>query len=308
MMEYLLSVDGGGTKTEFCLSDMNGNILGTVTTGSGSFKASDLKQSSEQLRMGMAQLKEAYQVTSKDIVKAVFGMSGYDSKKDRAIIMDQILQLGFAEEQIYLCNDGVLAFYAQTPEPGIAVIAGTGSIVLGIDHKGDVRRSGGWGYHFSDIGSGYWMGCEILKRTLLYCDQCCDYDPIFTSVKDYFQVAEMKELPHKVTEIRNAYQIAGLSYEVVKAAEANNPLALEILKQGAAHLAVLATGMYQQLDINDEELKIVFSGGVLSVRIYEKLLKRSIMSKINKPIQFFAQKNRPSLGGIKLAERLLGKR
>jgi len=309
MMKYLLSVDGGGTKTEFCISDSYGNIFGSVITGSSSFKASDLRQSSEQLRKGMEQLKSKYQITSKDIIKGVFGMSGYDSEKDRAVILDQILQLGFTEEQIFLCNDGVLAFYAQTQEPGIVVISGTGSIVIGVDKKGEIIRSGGWGYHFSDIGSGYWIGCEILKRTLLYCDHCCAYDPIFTNVKDYFGAAEMKELPYKVTEIRNAYQIADLSYEVVNAADSNNKLALDILKQGAEHLADQANGMYQQLDINDETLQIVFSGGVLSSQIYDKLLKSSIVSKIDRrPIRFFTQERRPSFGGIKLAGRLLDRR
>ena len=30
MAEYILSVDGGGTKTEFCISDMEGHIKESV--------------------------------------------------------------------------------------------------------------------------------------------------------------------------------------------------------------------------------------------------------------------------------------
>ena len=33
MADYILSVDGGGTKTEFCISDMEGHIKESVVVG-----------------------------------------------------------------------------------------------------------------------------------------------------------------------------------------------------------------------------------------------------------------------------------
>ncbi|VFD69438.1 N-acetylglucosamine kinase NAGK-like [Clostridioides difficile] len=37
-MKYLVSIDGGGTKTKFCVSDLDGNILKEHTTGSTNYK------------------------------------------------------------------------------------------------------------------------------------------------------------------------------------------------------------------------------------------------------------------------------
>ncbi|WP_312447137.1 BadF/BadG/BcrA/BcrD ATPase family protein [Lacrimispora sp.] len=306
-MKYLLSVDGGGTKTEFYISDLQGNMIDTFTTGSTSIKSVGLDKSYDQLKAGIERLKETYKITPDNILMGVFGMSGCDSDNDYQMILDQILSLGFTKDNVHLCNDGVLAFYAQTQEPGIVVIAGTGSIVIGIDKQGEVIRSGGWGYHFSDIGSGYWIGCEILKRTLLYCDNCYPYAPVFEQVRGYFQAESYTELPYIVTEIKDINQIAGLAYEVVKAADEQEELSIEILKDGAKQLADQVVGMVKQMDLS-EAPKIVFSGGVLKSKIYQDLLASEIRQLIpSQEIQFYVQKNKPSYGGIKLAQRLLDK-
>lgn len=306
-MKYLLSVDGGGTKTEFYISDLEGNMTDTFTTGSTSIKSVGCEKAYDHLKAGINRLKEIYKIMPDDILMAVFGMSGCDSDKDYQIIRNQILSVGFTKDNAHICNDGVLAFYAQAQEPGIVVIAGTGSIVIGIDKKGGIRRMGGWGYHFSDIGSGFWIGCEILKRTLLYCDGCYPYAPVFEQVKACFKVKSFKELPYKVTEIEDSHQIAGLAYEVVKGAKEQEELCIEILKDGARHLAVLAAGMVKQMEPSGNQ-KLVCSGGVLKSEIYQHMLASEIKQLVpEQDIEFYIQKNKPAMGGIKLAKRLLNK-
>ena len=39
MADYILSVDGGGTKTEFCISDMEGHIKESVVVGCSNYKS-----------------------------------------------------------------------------------------------------------------------------------------------------------------------------------------------------------------------------------------------------------------------------
>lgn len=309
-MKYLLAVDGGGTKTEFCVSDTAGKIIATVTSGSSSFKSVGQEQSLAQLKKGMAMLKAQHQIEPELILKGVFGMSGCDSRQDQEIIMQQIRQLGFHAAQIHLCNDGVLAFYAQTGEPGIVVIAGTGSIVLGIDQQRLIIRSGGWGYHFSDIGSGYWIGSKILEKTLLYCDHCSSYDPVYERIREHFGAESFDQLRYKVTEIRNTSEIAGLASGVVQAAEDGNQISMDILTEGSAHLAMLVEGVFHQLGLVGQRLMVVCSGGVLTSPLYKKMLEEAVSARLkdqvnDQPIEFLSQKNRPSLGGIRLAQRLI---
>ena len=46
--------------------------------------------------------------------------------------------------------------------PGIVVVAGTGSVVLGRDPEGRMLRRGGYGWQMGDEGSGYAIGRAAL--------------------------------------------------------------------------------------------------------------------------------------------------
>lgn len=52
-MKYLVSIDGGGTKTKFCVSDLDGNILKEHTTGSTNYKSVGIKKTYENINNGL---------------------------------------------------------------------------------------------------------------------------------------------------------------------------------------------------------------------------------------------------------------
>lgn len=305
-MKYLLSVDGGGTKTEFCLADQEGNILDSFVTGSTNFKSVGIEICYNHLQEGMAYLKKAHKIDTSNISISVLGISGCDSQSDYDVIHEQIRRLGLSKEQIHLCNDGVLAFYARASAPGVVVIAGTGSIVIGVDQSGAITRSGGWGYNISDIGSGYWIGNEILRTTLLYCDGCYPYTPLFDRIKQYFKIADYADLPFKITEISDNFEVAKLAFEVVKAAEQGSDLACKILRMGAVHLAQQVNSVYRRMDpVKEETFNIVFSGGVLKSQLYQNMLTEEIRRHVRHPLlEYLVQIKQPSFGGIRLAQRL----
>jgi len=308
-MKYLLSIDGGGTKTEFCISDFEGENIKLFSTGCSNYKSVGIEGLYLSLKEGFDWIKETLSIDTEDIAYGVFGISGCDSENDYEIIKQQILNNGIKKDKIYLCNDGILAFYAQADEPGLVVISGTGSIVIGLDEKGNYKRSGGWGYNISDIGSGYWIGNEALRRTLLYCDNCYSHSLLFDEIMKYFKAKDFQELPYKITEITDYFEIAKIAEIVLAMAQQGEAEAYSILEQGAQALADLAKSTYDKLNFNEEtDINIVFSGGVLKNRIYEENLKASIGRKIKLDhITFLVQENPPSYGGIKLAKTILGR-
>jgi N-acetylglucosamine kinase-like BadF-type ATPase len=306
-LKYLLSVDGGGTKTEFCISDMQGKMLKSFFVGSSNYKSVGVDKVYKHFNQGLEKIKKAFSIGIEDITYSVWGISGCDSKNDYDIIKEQILRLGFQKQQMYLCNDGVLAFYAQAHEPGIVIISGTGSIIIGVDKNGNVRRCGGWGYNISDIGSGYWIGNEALKQTLLYCDGCCEYSSLYDKVREYFMAKNFEELPYMITEVVDYYQVAKVASLVAELSKENDTAAKEILKKGAHILARMTKQMYDKLEFNSSmKLNFVFSGGVLKNPEYETILKEELdkeLPLIN--VKFSTQENPPAYGGIKLAQRIL---
>lgn len=63
--------------------------------------------------------------------------------------------------------DFVTAFHGAVPNGiGIAVIAGTGSVVYGEDGTGQGTRVGGRGWEFGDEGSGAFLTTEAVRRAL----------------------------------------------------------------------------------------------------------------------------------------------
>lgn len=307
MADYILSVDGGGTKTEFCISDMEGHIKDSVIVGCSNYKSVGVEAVRESFQAGF-ELLEKKGIRLGDLRYSVWGISGCDSEHDFSLIRAVLEGLGIDGETSYLCNDGILAFYAQAMEPGMVVIAGTGSIILGIGSDGEYKRASGWGYNISDIGSGYWIGAEALKHTLLYCDGCGGYSPFFDCIREYFKADSFERLPYVVTEVTDYYEIARLAELVTEEAGRGEEVTLGILRHGAEVIARLIGSIYRRMGFDSRmELNIVFSGGVLKSRIYQQLIKEELARQIPlEHVTFSIQKHAPVYGGIRLARRILG--
>lgn len=307
MADYILSVDGGGTKTEFCISDMEGHIKDSVIVGCSNYKSVGVEAVRESFQAGF-ELLEKKGIRLGDLRYSVWGISGCDSEHDFSLIRAVLEGLGIDGETSYLCNDGILAFYAQAMEPGMVVIAGTGSIILGIGSDGEYKRASGWGYNISDIGSGYWIGAEALKHTLLYCDGCGGYSPFFDCIREYFKADSFERLPYVVTEVTDYYEIARLAELVTEEAGRGEEVTLGILRHGAEVIARLMGSIYRRMGFDSRmELNIVFSGGVLKSRIYQQLIKEELARQVPlEHVTFSIQKHAPVYGGIRLARRILG--
>lgn len=307
MADYILSVDGGGTKTEFCISDMEGHIKDSVIVGCSNYKSVGVEAVRESFQAGF-ELLEKKGIRRGNLRYSVWGISGCDSEHDFSLIRAVLEGLGIDGETSYLCNDGILAFYAQAMEPGMVVIAGTGSIILGIGSDGEYKRASGWGYNISDIGSGYWIGAEALKHTLLYCDGCGGYSPFFDCIREYFKADSFERLPYVVTEVTDYYEIARLAELVTEEAGRGEEVTLGILRHGAEVIARLMGSIYRRMGFDSRmELNIVFSGGVLKSRIYQQLIKEELARQIPlEHVTFSIQKHAPVYGGIRLARRILG--
>ena len=171
MSKLYLSVDGGGTKTELCVAEGDGKILLSLAGGATSFKSVGNAAAFANMRELVRRMENSG-IRASHITKSVWGMSGCDTPEDRVVYEAMIQQAGFPPEKTLVVNDAVLPFWAAADVPGVVVIAGTGSIVVGVDSQGRTSRIGGWNYSFSDLGSGYWMACRLLREMTLWLDGC----------------------------------------------------------------------------------------------------------------------------------------
>ena len=177
-----VAVDGGGTKTHMSVCDSQKRILFDKVFGSTNYKA----YSKEEVHAAMAgawqEMRETLSIGSDAVRGAVIAVSGCDSRQDEAFYRDLMTEIGMPPRRTLVCNDTEGIYRGMTNEKGICLVAGTGAIACAYDEEKQIARAGGWGAPLSDIGSGYWIGSQILQRYLLWLDGFdVPDDPVFPS-------------------------------------------------------------------------------------------------------------------------------
>lgn len=182
----ILAVDGGGTASQAALYSEGGEVLKAATVGPLSRKSSG-----EDVVLGsLLELRQFVGSESSKVRCAVLGLSGLDSPEDFFAMEKAMSHAGICGEgaksrkhsygrkcesawgfPVLLCSDALLPLFANGFSKGCVLISGTGSVALRIAEDGKVSRFGGWGYRTSDEGSGYWVGCELVREALHVSDE-----------------------------------------------------------------------------------------------------------------------------------------
>jgi hypothetical protein len=134
--------------------------------------------------------------------------------------------------------------------PGIVVICGTGSICYGRNAEGLAARSGGWGYILGDEGSGYWLGRQALAAVVRHVDGRGPATSLTAVVLEHFRVRQVNDLIQEV-HLRDPrrHRVASLGGALQAAIDAGDPVAREILDEGARDLAGMAESVAQRLQM-----------------------------------------------------------
>lgn len=308
MSDYYLSVDGGGTKTELLLRSQDGLQQLQAKSGPSSVKSVGEAAARENLRAGLQLLWEQAGAGPEAVAHGVFGLSGCDSPRDEQLLRDMIEGLGFRPGQYTLCNDAVLAFYAGAEPPGVVLIAGTGSIAMGVDSRGKITRAGGWGYGFSDLGSGYWLGSQCLAAALGYCDGWGPWAPWFPAVAQALGAQCLEDLPERAADITQCDTVAALAAPLLKWEEPE-PLRERILEEGSAHLAALLTAAYRRMDHQSEgSIRLVLAGGCMKSRDYAARVAAKLPAALRQDVVPESGGLTPAEGGLRLALRAAGEK
>jgi N-acetylmuramic acid 6-phosphate etherase len=142
-------IEGGGTKTIALTSDGQRRTFGSLN-----FKLASDRQVLAILR----QFKPT---------RAAICLAGCRTEPDRQRLR-RLAKLAWPKAEVFIGNDldsGLAAAFGLN-KPGILVISGTGSVVIGRNATGQTARAGGWGHLLGDHGSGYWIAVAGLRATI----------------------------------------------------------------------------------------------------------------------------------------------
>jgi N-acetylglucosamine kinase-like BadF-type ATPase len=265
MPQYFLGVDGGQSSTTAIIGDENGRVLGVGRGGPSNHAGAAEGQARfvDAIRASVGAACVQAGLGWVRFFSSCLGLSGGGSA-DKQLLMGQIL----ASDHLSVTNDATIALSgALAGEPGIVVIAGTGSIAFGRNAQGRTARAGGWGYLFGDEGGAFWIVREALRAALRWEEGWGSPTALRAILLDATRARNMNDLMHRCyTSEFPRPRIASLALQVNYAAEAGDPVARQILRDAAQELAALARAIRSQLFDASEPVPCAYVGGVFHSR------------------------------------------
>jgi N-acetylglucosamine kinase-like BadF-type ATPase len=195
-----------------------------------------------------------------DIFFILAGISGAGEPALRAEIQSR-LRPKFPKAMITVTSDLVLLLAAAGESPRVAVIAGTGSSVLGKAPPLKLARAGGFGPIIGDPGSAY----EIGRKTVALCFQKHLNQEKFPLAEEICRAFECtwEQFVERAREQPGA-TFSNVFPIVAKAAESCDAAARAVLSSAAQDLYALAREVIEQLHLREANFFLAKTGGVFS--------------------------------------------
>ncbi|GAG63824.1 unnamed protein product, partial [marine sediment metagenome] len=283
-MDYVLGVDGGGTKTIVQVADLSGKVVAESESGSSNYKSVGIKIAKENINKAIFKaidmLNNLKEFTFKD---ACFGLAGNDSNEDtkiyKEIIFNDVIEKYLDRNKIIICNDTRIGLAAGSDSKnGVMIICGTGSNCYGINEQGREAKVNGWDYILGDEGSGYEIGIKALRALMRAYDGRGESTLLSKTVLEDLNIKNISEL------IKWAYsdyflkvRVAAIAKTVCKTAEMGDKISKKILKEEADEAIISVKTVVDKLGLADKEFDLVFVGNVFKC---EKYFKSVLMRKL----------------------------
>jgi N-acetylglucosamine kinase-like BadF-type ATPase len=295
-----LGVDGGGTKTHIAIIGHDGRLVCEGSAGA-----------SNPLRVGVetavnniiAAINSACDTVNKnrgDIVSATLGIAGVRRADLRQIIHERIVEkLHIKKVQVF--TDAEIALHGiGKNKAGLVIIAGTGSVCIGQNKKGETATAGGWGPLAGDEGGGAGIALNALHKIAKASDGRGRPTVLSDIAVDYFRAGKLENLSVAIyaPQVDNA-RIAGFARFVGEAAEEGDKVAIEILREAGFELGMAAYAVIKKLNLQRTKVPVGLVGSVfqsgnlitdsLLQTIHKIASKAYLLDKIIKPSHSAAQ-------------------
>ncbi len=305
MNGYFLGVDGGQSSTVALIGDEAGRVVGKGRAG-----PSNHVQASEGRVKFVRAMRECLEsacahagldCAAVRFASACLGFSGGPGDKEALVSL-------LRSDRTVVTDDALIALSgALAGEPGIIVIAGTGSIAFGRNALGQTARAGGWGYLFGDEGGAFHIVRQALRAALRF-EEGWGFggsSALRSAFLDATGAASANELMHRFyTPEFSRPRIAEFAKLVDRAAIAGDPVAAEILRDAAEELEILAGAVRSQLFQAEDQVRIAYQGGVFKSRLFLDSFRELVEGAA--PNQVAAPVYGPAAGALLEAYRAAG--
>jgi N-acetylglucosamine kinase-like BadF-type ATPase len=255
---YLIGIDGGGSRSKALLADRRDDMAEALVDGPGlNPLALDWNDFRGRISGLLSRLLAEAPPGRVDGLCAGLAGTGREVMRKRA--EEEILALGGGYPVTVMTDAQAGLWGAFRGGPGLLLIAGTGSVCLGMEATGRQERAGGFGRLIGDEGSGYWIAMEAIRRALREDDRQ-RISPLAALVKEEFHLTELRDvIPVVHSPDCPPDCLAALARQVLEAS-GTMPEAGEIVRRAGEHLAGLVVTTARKLGM--EHPRVALWGGL----------------------------------------------
>ena len=301
-MKLFLGVDGGQSSTTALIGDETGRVIGIgrggpvnhveAAEGRATFlNALGTSVGEAQLSAGMA---------GTQFEAACLGFSGGPADKD-ALTREIVKASRYS-----ITHDALIALQGATAgEPGVVVIAGTGSIAFGRNAGGKTARAGGWGYIFGDEGGAFDLVRQALRASLQMEEGWGAPTLLRDALLKETGAPSANDLLHRFyTKEYPRSRVAALAHVVEEVAASGDEPARQLLAIAAHSLGTLAASVRKQLFVEHMPVLVSYAGGMF--RNPRVLTRFRLLVELEEGNQLVAPQFGPAAGALLEAYAIAG--
>lgn len=268
---FVAGIDGGGTHTRLEIRNETNELVERAEFGP--FNLNSIGE--EAFRVLLREVF-AYCGTMAECASLCVGAAGVSNPKVGEILGQELEKAGFRGKWI-LCGDQEIALRGAMDGPGVALIAGTGSICFGKNAAGETARSGGYGHLIDDGGSGYALGRDVLSAAVRTADGREDSPELLAGVYGKLGAGCPQDIVSFVYSPKtDKSAIAPFARLALDEAARGEPTAVRILDRGAVELAALVAAVQKNLGLSG--CPIALLGGLI---VGDNVYRRRVVERLH---------------------------
>tara|TARA_Y100001936_G_scaffold244136_1_gene284044 strand:+ start:4087 stop:5070 length:984 start_codon:yes stop_codon:yes gene_type:complete len=280
-MKIYFGLDGGASSTRAVLVDSNGSTLNKKKLDKGTnlkvYQDLAIKRISELI----LDLCKEISLSVDDIEGFGFGLAAISYDEGRESLFKELDRLNIADRSI-LINDAEAAYKICCPDDvGILLTVGTGVICIAKNSNGEFVRMAGKGHDKTDIGSGYWIGKEVLLK-LSFNEAITDYDQDLMQLREIvcnkFSKNNLKDVLEYIANHEDSLALKASIAKDLLSIASKNEVALSILQESTYNVSDYIINVNELLDYNSSsnELVLFTNGSVINSPVYRKSLSDAL--------------------------------
>lgn len=252
-MSYFIGIDGGGTKCRALLQDHAGNILSEALAGSANPTQGMTEAQHSVVTAATAAIQQSG-IAGLELghLHAGIGLAGVNLPTVNTAM--QNWQHPF--KAMRLAGDlHIACLGAHGGADGAIIITGTGSSAA-VVCNGQSQLYGGHGFLLGDKGSGAWFGREAVRCCLEVMDGLAENSQLVDAVLQHLGVSQATDVVECLLSSPPA-SFARIAPVLFVAANNNDPIALNLVQEGAGYISRLARRL-----MTDGRVPLAMVGGI----------------------------------------------